>query len=162
MWRRINVRATEIETLDRALVIMPNSNLVTGLVKNWVRNDRIGRIKLPFTVPLSADPEEVRSMLIRTAKAHEFVLAIPTPQVFFTLLTDTGMKFELVCFIEDIESAARVTSDLLYEIFALFRQAGLANPPAPPTVTSPALDKLDAWLTAKISETEPRPQAPPV
>ena len=62
--RRINVRSTEIETFDRALVIMPNAILMSGVVKNWVRNDRVGRIKLPFTLPLSADPEEVRTVLI--------------------------------------------------------------------------------------------------
>ena len=56
--RRINVRSTEIETFDRATVIVPNSNLMTGVVKNWVRNDRVGRIRLPITVGLAAKPEE--------------------------------------------------------------------------------------------------------
>ena len=154
--RRINVRSTEIETFDRALVIMPNSSLMTGVVKNWVRNDRIGRIKIPLTVPLGTDPEEIRGLLIKTAKAHDLVVAIPTPQVLFTLLTDSGMKFDLVCFVEDVESAVRVTSDLLFEIYARFREAGLAQPAAPPTVTSPALDKLDAWLNAKMAEAKSR------
>ena len=149
--RRINVRSTELETLDRALVIMPNSSLITGVVKNWVRNDRIGRIKLPFTVPLTADPEVVRSTLIGTAKAHGLVVAIPAPQVFFTALNDTGMKFELVCFVEDVEAAVRVTSELLFEIHARFKDAGLAQPAPPPVVSSPALDKLDAWLTGKLA-----------
>ena len=150
--RRINVRSTEIETFDRALVIMPNSSLMTGVVKNWVRNDRIGRLKLPFKVPLGGNPETIRALLIKAAKAHDLVVAIPTPQVFFTQLTDAGMTFELVCFVEDVESSPRVTSDLLFEIYARFREAGLAQPAAPPAVTSPALDKLDAWLTAKMAE----------
>ena len=150
--RRINVRSTEIETFDRALVIMPNASLVGGVVKNWVRNDRVGRVKLPFVLPLSADPEEVRTALIGTAKAHEQVLSIPTPQVLFTGLTEANMMFDLICFIEDVEGRARVTSDLLYEIHARLKAAGYVNPPAAPTVGSPALDKLDAWLTAKFAD----------
>jgi small-conductance mechanosensitive channel len=150
--RRINVRSTEIETFDRALVIMPNASLMSGVVKNWVRNDRVGRIKLSFTVPLSADPEEVRAALIASAKAHERVLAIPTPTVLFTALGEANMSFDLVCFIEDVESRARVTSDLLYEIHAKLKAAGYVNPPAAPTVSSPALDRLDAWLNQKLAE----------
>ncbi|MGI3899148.1 MAG: DUF3772 domain-containing protein [Janthinobacterium lividum] len=149
--RRINVRSTEIETFDRALVIMPNASLMSGVVKNWVRNDRVGRIKLSFTVPLSADPEEVRTALIASAKAHERVLTIPTPAVLFTALSEANMSFDLLCFIEDVESRARVTSDLLYDIHAKLKAAGYANPPAAPTVSSPALDKLDAWLNQKLA-----------
>ena len=150
--RRINVRATEIETFDRALVIMPNATLMSGVVKNWVRNDRVGRIKLSFTVPLSADPEAVRTALVSTAKAHDRVLTIPTPSVLFTALTDANMSFDLLCFVEDVEARARITSDLLYDIHAKLKAAGYANPPAAPTVSSPALDKLDAWLNQKLAE----------
>ncbi len=154
--RRINVRSTEIETFDRALVIMPNASLMSGVVKNWVRNDRVGRVKLSFTVPLSADPEEVRTVLIASAKAHERVLAIPTPAVLFTALNEANMSFDLVCFIEDVEGRARVTSDLLYDIHAKLKAAGYANPPAAPTVSSPALDRLDAWLNQKLAEDRER------
>ena len=157
--RRINVRSTEIETFDRALVIMPNASLVSGVVKNWVRNDRVGRIKLPFVVPLSADPEAVRTALIATAKAHERVLTIPTPSVFFTGLGEANMTFDLVCFIDDVESRIRVTSDLLYDIHAKLKAAGYVNPPAAPTVSSPALDRLDAWLNEKLAEDKGRAAA---
>ena len=139
-------------TFDRALVVMPNSSLITGVVKNWVRNDRIGRISLPFSLPVTADPEAVRAMLAKTAKAHDLVLAIPTPQVFFVTLTETQISFDLVCYVEDVESAQRVTSDLLFDIHAQFKAAGLIQPPAVPTVTSPALEKLDAWLNATVAE----------
>ena len=42
--RRVRVRATEIETFDRASVIIPNSELITGVVKNWTRANTLGRI----------------------------------------------------------------------------------------------------------------------
>ena len=91
-------------------------------------------------------------MLIAAAKDHDHILSIPSPQVLFTGLGEANLQIELLCFIEDIELQARVSSDLLFDIFKGFREIGLCAPAAPPTVTSPALDKLDAWLSAKTAE----------
>jgi small-conductance mechanosensitive channel len=154
--RRINVRSTEIETFDRASIIVPNSNLVSGVVKNWLRNDRVGRIRLPFTVGVGTDPEKVRDILIAAAKDHDTILSIPSPQVAFAALGEANMRLELLCFIDDVEMSQRVTSDLLFTIHKGFRGIGLCQPAAPPTVTSPALDKLDAWLSGKMAESQPR------
>jgi potassium-dependent mechanosensitive channel len=44
-----------------------------------------------------------------------------------------GLKFELICFVEDVETSGRVKSDLHYEIFAAFREAGISIS-SPPTV----------------------------
>ena len=55
--RSINARATEIETFDRGSLIVPNSNLVSGVVKNWVHNDRVGRIIVSVNVAYESDVE---------------------------------------------------------------------------------------------------------
>ena len=115
--RRINIRSTEIETVDRAQVIIPNSSLITGVVKNLVRNDRTGRIVIPVTVAGAADPEKVREVLFAAAKGNDRVLNIPTPQIFFTGMSGSALTFELAAFIADIETMARVRSDLHFEIF---------------------------------------------
>ncbi|UDL96450.1 DUF3772 domain-containing protein [Lichenihabitans sp. PAMC28606] len=150
--RRINVRSTEIETFDRATVIVPNANLVSGVVKNWLRNDHVGRIRIPFTVGIAVDPEQIRDILIGAAKDHDHILSIPSPQVVFASIGEANMKLELMCFIEDVEMSQRITSDLLFEIHKGFVAIGIGVPAPPPVVTSPALDKLDAWLSAKVSE----------
>jgi potassium-dependent mechanosensitive channel len=49
--RRINVRSTEIETFDRSQVIVPNSSLIAGVVKNLVRSDRTGRVVILLRSP---------------------------------------------------------------------------------------------------------------
>jgi potassium-dependent mechanosensitive channel len=120
--RRINVRSTEIETFDRAQVIIPNSSLVTGVVTNLVRNDRTGRLVIPLTIAASADPEKVREVLFALAKAHELVLKMPAPQVLFTGLTASTLNFELRAFVGDVEKVFRVKSDLHFEIFRRFKE----------------------------------------
>ena len=62
--RAINARATEIETFDRGSLIVPNSNLVSGVVKNWVHNDRVGRIIVSVNVAYESD-------LDRGARPHD-------------------------------------------------------------------------------------------
>ena len=136
--RRINVRSTEIETFDRATMIVPNAIMFAGVVKNFVRGDRVGRIVIPISVLWGADPEKVREVLFDAAKSHDEVVGIPAPSVLFAKISSSSLDFELVCFVEDVERAARVQSDLLYTIFSRFNEAGLRlNPPAagPQTLT---------------------------
>ncbi len=120
--RRINVRATEIETFDRAQVIIPNSSLITGVVTNLVRNDRSGRIVIPLTVAGSADPDKVREVLWSVAKANQLVLTMPTPQVLFTGMSASALNFELRAYVGDVETMFRIKSDLHFAIFKRFKE----------------------------------------
>jgi len=131
--RRINVRSTEIETFDRAQVIIPNSNLVTGVVTNLVRNDRTGRVVIPLTVAAGADPERVREVLIALAKANPLVLTIPAPQILFTGMSASALNFDLRVFVGDVETSVRVKSDLNFEIFKRFREERFFDTPAAAT-----------------------------
>ncbi len=126
--RRINVRATEIETFDRSTVVVPNSNLISGVVRNRVRNDRTGRILLTIPVPRAADPDRVAEILRTCALAHREVMSEPAPKVFFKKMTDAVIEFDLVCFVDDIEVSGRVSSDLLFAIHRALREIGIGQP----------------------------------
>jgi potassium efflux system protein len=126
--RRINARATEIETFDRGILIVPNATLVSGPVKNWLHTDRTGRIVVPVSVSYETDAETARQLLIAAAKAQDSVLAIPAPQVLLREFGDWSLKFELVCFIEDIVVVERVRSELNFDILRRMREAGLRIP----------------------------------
>jgi potassium-dependent mechanosensitive channel len=144
--KRINVRSTEIETFDRATMIVPNANLVSGTVKNWVRTDRIGRIKVLLSVGIHTNPDQVRELLLACANEHDLVLKVPAPQVIFTAMADSGLKFELVCFVSEVEASSRTKSDLHFDIFRRFKAAGLeiltGGPPAPTRITIEGLHEI--------------------
>ncbi len=126
--RKINARATEIETFDRGTLIVPNATLVGGVVKNWMHADRTGRIVVAVNVAYESDPEVVRDLLIAAAKAQDQVLSIPAPLVLFTEFGDWALKFQLICFVDDIVTAERARSDMNFDIFRRMREAGLRVP----------------------------------
>lgn len=150
--RRINVRSTEIETFDRATMIVPNSNLVAGVVKNWLRGDRVGRIKVALAPHAGVDPEQMRDVMLAAARAQEGVLRIPAPQVMFLGMEASSFKFELWCYVEDVEKSSRVRSDLHFDLHRRLKEAGIrmtaAAEPTPAMVQIPDLDKLVAAAAA--------------
>jgi small-conductance mechanosensitive channel len=134
--RRINVRSTEIQTGDRSTLIVPNSNLISGIVKNRVRNDRIGRVLVSIPVPRAADPEHVSSVMKEAALAHREVMSDPPPRVLFKKVTENTIDFDLICFVDDIDAAGRVSSDLYFAIFKALRATGLGEVKAAPSTPS--------------------------
>ena len=114
--KKINVRSTEIATFDRSSVIVPNSNLISGVVRNRVRNDRTGRILIALSVPRTLDASDIRSMLGEVASSHGDVMPKPPPSIMFKKIGTTTMDFELVCVVAEVDIVGRVTSDLNFAI----------------------------------------------
>ncbi len=142
--RRINVRSTEIQTFDRSTLIVPNSNLISGIVRNRVRNDRVGRVIVSVPVPRSTDPDLMADIMRTAALAHREVMSEPSPRVIFKKATENTIDFDLVCFVDDIDAAGRVSSDLYFEVFRGLRKAGIgvSMPEAP--APAPEEEKADA------------------
>ncbi|WP_198302249.1 DUF3772 domain-containing protein [Bosea sp. AS-1] len=114
--KRINVRSTEIATFDRSSVIVPNSNLVSGVVRNRVRTDRTGRVLISLSVTRQTDAGAVRTMLQDVADNHGDVLKKPPPTVLFKKLGTATMDFDLICIVDDLDLVGRVNSDLNFAI----------------------------------------------
>ncbi|MGO4523326.1 DUF3772 domain-containing protein [Microvirga sp. 2MCAF35] len=152
--RRINVRSTEIQAFDRSMIIVPNSNLISGIVRNRVRNDRVGRVLVSVPVPRASDPDQVAEIMRKAALAHREIMSEPAPRVLFKKVTENTIDFDLVCFVDDIDSAGRVSSDIYFDIFRGLRKAGIGVPaPAPKPDEEPqdkaskTDDKEDETLT---------------
>ena len=125
--KRINVRSTQIETFDRASLIVPNSEFISGRVKNWMHNDRTARIVIPIGVGYGSQPEKVKAILLEAAKANKEVLKDPIPRVYFMRLGDSSMDFELRCFV-DVDAVLPVKSELLFELLKRLEKARIDIP----------------------------------
>jgi small-conductance mechanosensitive channel len=129
--RSIRIRATEIETLDNQNVLVPNSELVSGRVTNWVLRDTYGRLRVVVGVAYGSDVEMVRQILETVGRAHPEVITdgrAPEPRALFMGFGDSSLDFELRVRIQRIERRFQVTSDLNFAIDQAFREANIAIP----------------------------------
>ncbi|MFD2029566.1 mechanosensitive ion channel family protein [Ancylobacter dichloromethanicus] len=129
--RRISVRATEIETFDRAAVLIPNSDLITGMVKNFTHANTTGRVIVAVNVSYDADADEVRDLLIGCACDHPQVLRSPPPRVFLMAFGDSYLKFELRCVVANVDYALTVKSDLHFAVLDRLKAARIGIPYTP-------------------------------
>lgn len=150
--RRINVRSTEIETFDRATVVVPNSNLISDVVKNWMHRDMIGRVIVPIGVSYDSDPDQVKSILLEVARGHSMIVGYPAPNVYFTGFGDSSLDFQLRCYLSNVDYMLSVTSDLRFEIMRRFREANIEIPFPQRDINLRDMDKLETMVENIIVE----------
>ena len=129
--KRIRIRSTEIQTFDRADVIVPNSELIANQVTNWMLHDSRGRARIPVGVAYGSDTQKVKDIMEKVALDHPSVVtdgSTPAPRVLFRGFGDSSLDFELRCHIKDIDERLVVVSDINFAIDAAFRENGIVIP----------------------------------
>jgi small-conductance mechanosensitive channel len=155
--RRISVRSTEIETFDRARLIIPNSELITGRVMNKTHRSLIGRGTVRVGTHYSADPEKVIEILVSCAKAHPQILTEPAPGAVFDNFGASSLDFFMWFFVADVSRAGGVQSDLRIAIMKAFKEAGIEIPYNQHDIHLRDLDGLRALLNRAIEERATKP-----
>jgi len=126
--RRIGIRASVVHTWQEADVIVPNAQLVTEQVTNWVLTDPLQRIDLPVGVNYGAVPQQVIALLETVARAHPQVLPEPPPQAFFTGYGDSAITFTLSAWADHFDHWGQVKSDLTMAVYEAVSAAGMSFP----------------------------------
>ena len=129
--RKISIRATEIETLDNQDMLIPNSELISGRVTNWVLHNPYGRLIVKIGVAYGSDIEKVAAILEDSANQHEQVISdgrASPPKALFMGFGDSSLDFELRVRITDIKRRYDVLSDLNFSINQRFASEKIVIP----------------------------------
>jgi potassium efflux system protein len=95
----IDVLSTIVSTTDGIEVVVPNSQFITQEIVNYSLTDHYVRVRIPFGVSYSSDPNKVREILLGVAKGHSQILAYPAPGVWFSQMADSALIFELLIWV---------------------------------------------------------------
>ncbi|MBF2034482.1 MAG: mechanosensitive ion channel [Leptolyngbyaceae cyanobacterium T60_A2020_046] len=125
---RIGARSTEIKTLDQISIIVPNSRFLEQEVINWSHRNPVSRLRVPVGVAYSANPEQVRDLLVEISLRHPQVLSTPPPVVFFIGFGDSALNFELLVWIAEPHLQLMIRSDLYFAIEAGLREHSIEIP----------------------------------
>jgi small-conductance mechanosensitive channel len=126
--RKISVRSTEVETFERARVLIPNSYFITEKVKNWTLRDNMRRIAIPVGVAHGCDPRKVKAILLKAAQDNPNIMSTPAPSVEFEDFGADSLNFKLYAFVYELSKAGSTGTDLRFAILDTFSQAGIALP----------------------------------
>jgi len=126
--KKISVRATEIETFQRQIVTVPNSELINSVVGNWTHKYRGGRIDIPVGVAYGSDVRKVSEILMGIAAEHKLVLKYPEPFVLFQGFGESSLDFELRFHISEILKLPVISAEVRFAIVDAFEQNGIEIP----------------------------------
>jgi small-conductance mechanosensitive channel len=126
--KRINVRATELQTFQRSSVIIPNSELLSSAVVNWTHKDTFARVDIPVGVAYGSDIELVRDTLLECAQEHPKANRYPEPFVLFQNFGDSSLDFELRFYISRADECFRVASEVRFAIVHGLNENGIQIP----------------------------------
>lgn len=122
--KKIRVRSTQITTITKMDVIVPNAELITNQVTNYTYSNKNCRIFCSVGVAYGSPTETVKKLLLEVANENPQILKIPSsaPNVYFTQFGDSALIFELWCEIADANLKFSVKSDINYGIERKFKE----------------------------------------
>ena len=127
--KEIRVRSTVFETSDRSVLIIPNSQLISGKVLNWTHYGRgINRLTLKVGVGCDSDVRQVTQLLTEICQANDRVVAEPPPQIHFAVYGDSTLDFTIWVFLRTPNDRVPATHELNSAILETFRQHGIDMP----------------------------------
>jgi small-conductance mechanosensitive channel len=126
--KQINIRSTEVQTFNRASVIIPNSQVLSNSVVNRTHENNWARYGVKVGVAYGSDVEQVRDLLLECVLSHPKVSKKPAPYVLFQDFGESSLDFEVRFYVSDINVGWTAPSDVRFIINKRFKEEGIEIP----------------------------------
>ena len=99
----INMRTTEMTTLDGRLIIVPNAQVLSNPIENYSRADQL-RIALPVGVSYDTDLDLARDAILSALPAIKGYLAEPAPSIIYHTFGGSSIDMDIRFWIKTSEN----------------------------------------------------------
>ena len=121
----IGLRSTKIITRDDILVSVPNAIMANSKIVNESAPDPKFRVRTRVSVSYSSDADQVEALLLKVARENPLVTDEPGPKVRFRAFGESGLEFDLLCWIHESKQKGRALHEVNRAILAEFNRAGI-------------------------------------
>lgn len=129
---KLGARYVSIITRDGIEHLIPNETLITEPVSNWTHSDANTRLRIPVGVAYGTDLELATKLGRQAADNHPRVLDAPArhaPRCLVKTFGESAVGLEVRFWIKDAhEGVSNVKSDVMLEVWRLFRENGIKIP----------------------------------
>ncbi len=122
--KKVRTRSTQILTLAKEDVIIPNADLIANKVTNFMFRDSLNRVECKVGVVYGSDVNLVEKVMLEVANKHPDVINDEPnqPFVLFREFGNSSLDFTLYAIIHDVNKRYFVVSDLNFAIHQIFKK----------------------------------------
>lgn len=125
----IGLRSTRLLTRDDVEITIPNGVIGNGKIINEAGGpSEKHRIRTAVGVAYGSDIDKVIEILQQVAAGNREICKTPEPRVRFRTFGDSGLGFELLCWIERPVDRGRLSHDLNCAVYKAFAENGIEIP----------------------------------
>jgi len=124
----IGTRTTRIRTRDNTLVIIPNSSIAQGQVKNYSFPDPNYRLQLDVGIAYGTDIEQVRKVLGEAVRGVDGVLSDKPVDILYNEMGDSSMSIRVRWWINSFADKRRMYDKVNTAMQKAIDTAGIESP----------------------------------
>ncbi|WP_435349507.1 mechanosensitive ion channel family protein [Haloarchaeobius sp. HRN-SO-5] len=125
---RVGIRSTTLLTRDEVMVTVPNSVLNSARIINESAPKRRKRIRVPLSVGYGTDLDEFESAVLDVTGDESLVKDSPRPRMRFRRFGDSGLEYELLCWVTSPNREQKARHSLNRGIYRALLDAGIEMP----------------------------------
>jgi len=127
----VGMRSTKLYSLfEHELIVLPNNTVANQKIVNIVQPDTKIRNKIEVSVAYGSDIDKVKKILHEVTMNHPDTIHDEgfEPLVRFTEFGDSGLKFIIIFWVNEVMNQWKAMSDIRSEIDARFRKEDITVP----------------------------------